>query len=45
MQGIGGVLRIADRLEDGTRRLPDGTISPRLVPLPDRKMPKQPDYI
>lgn len=43
MQGMWGLLRILDRLEDGTRRLPDGSISPRLVPLPDRELPPEPD--
>ena len=36
-------MRILDRLEDGTRELPDGTISPRLVPLPDRETPPETD--
>lgn len=43
MQGMWGLLRILDRLEDGTRKLPDGTISPKLVPLPDREEPLKPD--
>lgn len=45
MQGMWGLLRILDRLEDGTKKLPDGTISPRLVPLPDREIPLKPDEL
>ncbi len=43
MQGMWGLLRILDRLEDGTRILPDGSISPGLVPLPDREVPPEID--
>lgn len=35
--------RIYDRLEDGTGRLPDGTVIPPLLPLKDRKPPKRKD--
>lgn len=45
MQGMWGLMRILDKLENGTRKLPDGSISPRLVPLPDREPPNEPDEI
>lgn len=43
MQGMWGLFRILDRLEDGTREMPDGTIAPRLIPLSDREAPPKPD--
>jgi len=42
-EGMWGLWRILDRLEDGTRPYPDGTIPPRLMPLPDRELPPLPD--
>ena len=38
-EGMWGLWRILDRLEDGTRPYPDGTVPPRLLPLPDRPAP------
>ncbi|MFZ5988381.1 MAG: multicopper oxidase domain-containing protein [Bacillota bacterium] len=38
-EGMWGLWRILDRLEDGTRTLPDGTPQPALKPLPDRAPP------
>lgn len=43
MQGMWGLFRILDRLEDGTRVYPDGSIAPKLMPLPDREIPLAPD--
>lgn len=43
MEGMWGLFRILDRLEDGTRKLPDGSKSPKLMPLPDRETPLEPD--
>ena len=42
-EGMWGLWRILDRLEDGTRALPDGTLQPALLPLPDRVPPLAPD--
>ncbi len=39
MMGMWGLWRILDRLEDGTRKLPDETLQPKLMPLPDREAP------
>ena len=38
-EGMWGLWRVLDRLEDGTRPYPDGCIPPRLLPLPDRIPP------
>lgn len=38
-EGMWGLWRILDRLEDGKRPYPDGTIPPRLLPLHDRTPP------
>lgn len=40
-EGMWTLLRIHDRLEDGTGRLPDGTPIPPLCPLSDRKKPPE----
>lgn len=40
--GFWGLLRSLDRLEDGTRHYPDGTLTPKLVALPDRAAPPAP---
>ncbi|MBI2874804.1 MAG: peptidoglycan-binding protein [Firmicutes bacterium] len=42
MDGMWGLLRSLDRLEDGTRTYPDGAPIPALQPLPDRPMPLPP---
>lgn len=39
MEGMWGLWRIHDRLEDGTGTLPDGTPIPALIPLSDRPSP------
>ena len=44
-EGMWGLWRILDRLEDGTRVYPDGTIPARLMPLPDRTPPPSPDAL
>ena len=44
-EGMWGLWRILDRLEDGTSPYPDGSIPPRLLPLPDRTPPLLPDSI
>ncbi len=41
-EGMWGLWRILDRLEDGTRRLPDGIPIRELKPLPDRAPPPPP---
>ncbi len=41
--GMWGLWRIIDRLEDGSRQLPNGVIIPALQPLPDRVPPLPPD--
>lgn len=38
-EGMWTLLRVHDRLEDGTGRLPDGTVIPPLIPLKDRTSP------
>lgn len=43
MEGMWGLWRIYDRLEDGTQMLPDGSHVPALIPLPDRTPPPTPD--
>lgn len=45
-EGMWTLWRIHDRLEDGTGRLPDGTVIPPLMPLKDRKapLPKDEDH-
>ncbi|MDD7177099.1 MAG: multicopper oxidase domain-containing protein [Lachnospiraceae bacterium] len=42
-EGMWTLWRIYDRLEDGTGRLPDGTVIPPLLPLKDRKAPPKKD--
>lgn len=42
-EGMWTLWRIHDRLEDGTGRLPDGTVIPPLCPLKDRKRPPKKD--
>lgn len=42
-EGMWTLLRIHDRLEDGTGRLPDGTEIPPLLPLKDRTAPPPKD--
>lgn len=42
-EGMWTLWRIYDRLEDGTGRLPDGTVIPPLIPLKDRKRPPKKD--
>lgn len=52
-EGMWTLWRIHDRLEDGTSKLPDGTVIPPLIPLKDRiapppkdkKHPGYPDFI
>lgn len=40
--GMWGLIRSLDRLEDGARFYPDGTPVPALMPLPDRSPPPDP---
>jgi FtsP/CotA-like multicopper oxidase with cupredoxin domain len=40
--GMWGLWRVHDRLENGTRKYPDGTPIKKLVPLPDRAAPPAP---
>ncbi len=42
-EGMWTLWRIHDRLEDGTRKLPDGTKIPPLIPLKDRVAPPPKD--
>lgn len=42
-EGMWTLWRIHDRLEDGTGRLPDGTVIPPLMPLKDRVVPPKKD--
>ncbi len=42
ISGFWGLLRSLDRLEDGTRHYPDGSLTPKLVVLPDRPAPPAP---
>ncbi len=42
-EGMWTLWRVYDRLQDGTGRLPDGTVIPPLVPLQDRPMPPRKD--
>ncbi|MGN0295071.1 MAG: multicopper oxidase domain-containing protein [Lachnospiraceae bacterium] len=42
-EGMWTLWRIYDRLQDGTGKLPDGTIIPPLMPLKDRKPPRKKD--
>jgi len=42
-EGMWGLWRILDRLENGIRPYPDGSIPKRLLPLPDRTPPPMPD--
>lgn len=41
-EGMWGIQRIHDVLEDGSRQYPDGTPITRLLPLPDREPPPPP---
>ncbi|MDP2872261.1 MAG: multicopper oxidase domain-containing protein [Bacillota bacterium] len=41
-EGMWGILRVHDVLEDGTRQYPDGSPITRLLPLPDRELPPAP---
>lgn len=41
-EGMWGIFRIHDVLEDGTRKYPDGTPITKLMPLPDREAPPKP---
>jgi FtsP/CotA-like multicopper oxidase with cupredoxin domain len=41
-EGMWGINRIHDVLEDGSRQYPDGTPIKRLLPLPDREPPPPP---
>lgn len=43
-EGMWTLWRIYDRLQDGTGKLPDGTVIPPLQPLKDRKAPCKKDY-
>lgn len=45
MEGMWGLFRIFDRLEDGTGMLPDGTPIPALMPLFDRPLPPPKDTL
>lgn len=42
-EGMWTLWRIYDRLQDGSGRLPDGTVIPPLQPLKDRKPPRKKD--
>ncbi|AOZ77348.1 copper oxidase [Clostridium pasteurianum DSM 525 = ATCC 6013] len=42
-EGMWGLWRILDRLEDGKSQLPDGSCVPALIPLPDRTPPSSQD--
>lgn len=42
-EGMWGLWRILDKLEDRTNTLPDGSCVPALIPLPDRTPPPPPD--
>lgn len=42
-EGMWTLWRIHDRLEDGSGRLPDGTLVPALLPLKDRERPPKKD--
>jgi len=44
-EGMWGLWRILDRLEDGKRKYPDGTKPAKLMPLPDRTPPPLPDSL
>lgn len=44
-EGMWGLLRVNDRLDEGGRELPDGTLTKPLVPLPDREAPLKPDEL
>ena len=41
-EGMWGIFRVHDVLEDGSRCYPDGSPVTPLVPLPDRKAPRRP---
>lgn len=42
-EGMWTLLRVFDKLEDGTGKLPDGTPIKRLIPLRDRPCPREKD--
>lgn len=44
-EGMWTLWRIHDRLEDGTGKLPDGTLIPPLLPLKDRERPPKKDKL
>lgn len=44
-EGMWTLWRIHDRLEDGTGKLPDGTLIPPLLPLKDRRRPPKKDEL
>lgn len=44
-EGMWGLMRVNDRLEPGGRRLPDGSRTEPLIPLPDRDPPPPPDKL
>lgn len=44
-EGMWGLWRILDRLEEGTRPYPNGEIPLRLLPLPDRMLPPLADAL
>ena len=44
-EGMWTLWRIYDRLQDGTGKLPDGTLIPPLIPLKDRPKPPKKDQL
>lgn len=44
-EGMWTLWRVYDRLEDGSGRLPDGTVIPALIPLKDRERPPLKDAL
>lgn len=44
-EGMWTLWRIYDRLQDGTGKLPDGTLIPPLIPLKDRPKPPKKDRL
>lgn len=44
-EGMWTLWRIYDRLEDGSGKLPDGTLEPALLPLKDREQPPKKDAL
>lgn len=45
MEGMWTLLRVYDRLQDGTGKLPDDTVIPPLMPLGDRPLPPVKDEL